>query len=169
MYRILHENAEVVEHRNQRHDPVYDKLHVLATVPNQDYTWDIAKLPGPLAGLFFYLHVVPDLFSRFVVGWLIASRESAALAEQNIAESCDRQSIAPGQLTIHSDRGGPMTAKSLTLLDTDLGITPGLARPRRPDDTPNLRSTVQDGQEPSDFPRKVWKFGGRARRQRLFH
>ncbi|HEX9796546.1 MAG TPA: transposase family protein, partial [Anaerolineales bacterium] len=92
------------------------------------------KLLGPAVGLYFYLYVLLDLFSRFVVGWLVAEREVAALAEQLIAESCLRQLIARDQLTLHSDRGAPMTAKSLSVLLTDLGVTPSLARPRLPDD-----------------------------------
>ena len=134
MYRILRENAEVVERRNQVRHPAYAKPRLLATGPNQAYTWDITKLPGPAKWLYFCLYVVLDLFSRFVVGWLIAERESAALAEQLIAESCTRQGIAPGQLTIHSDRGAPMTAKPLALLYADLGIAQSLSRPRTPDD-----------------------------------
>jgi putative transposase len=170
MYRILRENAEIVERRNQRRHPVPVKPQVVARAPNQAYTWDIAKLPGPLKGLFFCLYVVLDLFSRFVVGWLIAERESAALAEQVIAESCARQGVAPGQLTIHSDRGGPMTAKSLALLYADLGIAQSLARPRTPDDNPFSEAQFKTVKYHPTFPER---FGGlfdaRAWGQRLFH
>ena len=169
MYRVLRENAEVVERRNQRRHPMHVKPQVVARAPNQAYTWDIAKLPGPLTGLFFCLYVVLDLFSRFVVGWLIAARESAALAEQLIAESCARQDITPGQLTIHSDRGGPMTAKPLALLYADLGIAQSLARPRTPDDNPFSEAQFKTVKYHPTFPER---FGGlpdaRAWGQRLF-
>ena len=154
MYRILRENAEVVERRNQVRHPAYAKPRVLATGPNQAYTWDITKLPGPAKWLYFCLYVVLDLFSRFVVGWLIAERESAALAEQLIAESCTRQGIAPGQLTIHSDRGGPMTAKPLALLYADLGIAQSLSRPRTPDDNPFSEAQFKTVKYHPTFPER---------------
>lgn len=134
MYRILRENQEVRERRNQLRHPAYAKPQLLATGPNQVWTWDITKLLGPVKWTYFYLYVLLDLFSRFVVGWLIAERESAALAEELITQSCVRQSIQPSQLSLHSDRGGPMTAKPLALLFADLGLTQSLARPRTPDD-----------------------------------
>lgn len=170
MYRILRENAEVVERRNQRRHPVHVKPQVVARAPNQAYTWDITKLPGPLKGLFFCLYVVLDLFSRFVVGWLIAERESAALAEQLIAESCARQGIPPGQLTIHSDRGGPMTAKPLALLYADLGIVQSLARPRTPDDNPFSEAQFKTVKYHPTFPERFGSLlDARAWGQRLFH
>lgn len=170
MYRILRENAEVVERRNQRRHPVHVKPRVVARAPNQAYTWDITKLPGPLKGLFFCLYVVLDLFSRFVVGWLIAERESAALAEQLIAESCARQGIPPGQLTIHSDRGGPMTAKPLALLYADLGIAQSLARPRTPDDNPFSEAQFKTVKYHPTFPERFGSLlDARAWGQRLFH
>ncbi len=170
MYRILRENAEVVERRNQRRHPVHVKPQVVARAPNQAWTWDITKLPGPLRGLFFCLYVVLDLFSRFVVGWLIAERESAALAEQLIAESCARQGIPPGQLTIHSDRGGPMTAKPLALLYADLGIAQSLARPRTPDDNPFSEAQFKTVKYHPTFPERFGSLlDARAWGQRLFH
>jgi putative transposase len=134
MYRILRANAEIQERRNQLRHPAYAKPQLLATGPNQVWSWDITKLLGPVVGVYFYLYVLLDLFSRFVVGWLIAEREAAALAEQLVLESCTRQQIGRAQLTLHSDRGAPMTAKSLTVLLADLGVLPSLARPRTPDD-----------------------------------
>lgn len=136
MYRILRENQELRERRNQLQHPAYVKPTLLATGPNQVWTWDITKLPGPVKWACFCLYVVLDLFSRFVVGWMVAARENGALAEQLIAESCQRQQIAPQQLRVHSDRGAPMTAKPLALLFADLGVTQSLARPHVPDDNP---------------------------------
>jgi putative transposase len=157
MYRILRENQEVRERRNQLRHPAYAKPRVVARAPNQAWTWDIAKLPGPAKWLSFCLYVVLDLFSRFVVGWLIAEQERAALAEPLIAESCARQGIAPGQLTIHSDRGGPMTAKPLALLYADLGIAQSLARPRTPDDNPFSEAQFKTVKYHPTFPDR---FGG---------
>ena len=170
MYRILRENAEVRERRNQLRHPAYAKPQLLATGPNQVWTWDITKLLGPAVGIYFYLYVLLDLFSRFVVGWLIAEREAAALAEQLITESCIRQRIAREQLTLHSDRGAPMTAKSLTVLLADLGVTPSLARPRIPDDNAFSEAQFKTVKYHPTFP---GRFGGlldaRTWAQPLFH
>jgi len=136
MYRILRENQEVCERRAQVRRPAYAKPELRATGPNQVWSWDITKLLGPVTWVYFYLYVVLDIFSRFVVGWLIAERESAELAEVLIAESCARQTIPPHQLTIHADRGGPMTAKPVALLLADLGVVKSHARPRVSDDNP---------------------------------
>jgi putative transposase len=152
MYRILAENQEVQERRNQLRHPVYAKPRLVATAPNQVWTWDITKLPGPMQWAYFCLYVVLDLFSRFVVGWLIAAQESAAIAQQLIAESYVRQGLAPGQLSIHSDRGGPMIAGSLTSLFDDLGITPSLARPRTPDDNPYSEAQFKTVKYHPTFP-----------------
>lgn len=170
MYRILAENQEVQERRNQLRHPTYAKPRLVATAPNQVWTWDIAKLPGPVKWAYFCLYVVLDLFSRFVVGWLIAARESAAIAHPLIAESYVRQGLAPGQLSIHSDRGGPMIAGSLTSLFDDLGITPSLARPRTPDDNPYSEAQLKTVKYHPTFPDR---FGclldARTWGQRLFH
>ena len=91
MYRILHEYDEVRERRNQRRHPSYTKPELLATEPNQLWSWDITKLRGPVTWQLFYLYVVLDVFSRYVVGWMIAECESGKLAEQLIAESYRRQ------------------------------------------------------------------------------
>ncbi len=138
MYRILRENQEIRERRNQvRHaQRNYTKPELLATGPNQVWSWDITKLLGPVTWTYFCLYVMLDIFSRFVVGWLIAERESAELAQALIAESCTRQNISPDQLTIHADRGGPMTAKPVALLLADLGVVKSHARPHVSNDNP---------------------------------
>ena len=170
MYRILREKQQVRERRDQLRHPVYIKPQVQATGPNQVWTWDITKLPGPVKWVYFCLYVVLDLFSRFVVGWLIARPESAALAEQLLAETYARQQIAAGQLTVHSDRGAPMTAKPLALLYADLGVTQSLARPRTPDDNPFSEAQFKTVKYHPSFPER---FGdlveARAWAQRLFH
>jgi putative transposase len=123
MYRILDENQEVRERRNQLRHPNYTKPELLATGPHQLWSWDITQLLGPTKWTCYYLYNILDVFSRYSVGWLIAERESASLAEELIAASCVRQGILPGQLTIHADRGGSMTSKPVALLMADLGVT----------------------------------------------
>jgi putative transposase len=154
MYRILRENQEVRERRNQLRHPAYAKPELLATDPNQVWTWDITRLPGPAKWVGFCLYVLLDLFSRFVVGWLVAERESAALAEQLIDESAAQQGIALGQLRLHSDRGRPMTAKSLALLFADLGVTQSLARPHTPDDNPYSEAQFKTVKYHPTFPER---------------
>ncbi len=136
MYRILRENDEVRERRDQLRHPAYAKPELLATAPNQVWTWDITKLLGPAKWTYYYLYVVLDLFSRKVVGWMIASREAAELAETLVAETCARQGIAPDQLTLHADRGSAMIAKSLALLLADLGVRDSHSRPHVSNDNP---------------------------------
>jgi len=136
MYRILRENDEMRERRDQLRHPAYAKPELLATAPNQVWTWDITKLLGPAKWTYYYLYVVLDLFSRKVVGWMIAGREAAELAEQLVTETCVREGIPPDQLTLHADRGSAMIAKSLALLLTDLGVRDSHSRPHVSNDNP---------------------------------
>lgn len=152
MYRILHEAAAVQERRNQLRHPVYTKPELLATAPNQLWSWDITKLRGPAAWQYFYLYVILDVFSRYVVGWLLADHESAALAEQLIAESCEMQAIARDQLVLHADRGAAMTAKSMAQFLTDLGIEQSHSRPYTPDDNPFSEAQFKTMKYRPDYP-----------------
>lgn len=136
MYRILDEHDEVRERRNQLRHPVYAKPELLATGPNQLWSWDITKLRGPVTWTYYYLYVMLDVFSRYVVGWMVAERESARLAQELTVAACTKQQIEPGQLTIHADRGSPMIAKSMTLLMSDLGVHKSHSRPHVSDDNP---------------------------------
>jgi putative transposase len=136
MYRILRETNEVRERRDQLRHPAYTKPELLATGPNQVWTWDITRLLGPAKWTYYYLYVVLDLFSRKVVGWMLAGREAAELAEQLVTETCVREGIPPDQLTLHADRGSPMIAKSLALLLTDLGVRDSHSRPHVSNDNP---------------------------------
>ena len=135
-YRVLDENAEVRERRNQLRHPHYTAPELLATRPNELWSWDITKLLGPEKWTYYYLYVVLDVFSRYVVGWMLAEGESARLAEKLIAESCERQGITPGQLTVHADRGPAMTSKPVALLLADLGVTKSHSRPHVSNDNP---------------------------------
>lgn len=136
MYRILDENHEVRERRDQLQHPHYVKPELLATQPNQLWSWDITKLLGPAKWTYYYLYNILDVFSRYSVGWLIAERESASLAQELIAATCIRQGIQPGQLTIHADRGSSMTSKPVALLMADLGVTKTHSRPHVSNDNP---------------------------------
>jgi putative transposase len=159
MYRILRENQEIRERRNQLRHPAYATPELLAAAPNQVWTWDITKLLGPVKWVYFYLYVLLDIFSRFVVGWLIAERESAELAQLLIAESCVRHNIPPNQLTLHADRGGPMTAKPLALLMADLGVTQSHSRPHVSNDNPFSEAQFKTLKYQPDYPAR---FGSQA-------
>jgi putative transposase len=136
MYRILADAGEVRERRDQLRHPTYVKPELLATAPNQVWSWDITKLKGPEKWTYFHLYVVLDIFSRYVVGWMVAPRESAALGQQLVRTACEQQRIEPGQLTVHADRGSPMVAKSTALLYADLGIGKSHSRPHVSNDNP---------------------------------
>ena len=136
MYRLLAENAEVRERRDQLRHPVYAAPELLACRPNELWSWDITKLLGPAKWTYFYLYVMLDVFSRYVVGWMVAHRESATLAERFIHETCARQGIGRAQLTIHADRGSAMTSKPVALLLADLGVTKTHSRPHVSNDNP---------------------------------
>jgi putative transposase len=152
MYRILEENAEVKERRNQLRHPDYKKPELLATGPNQVWSWDITKLLGPVKWSYFHLYVILDIFSRYVVGWMVAPCESAALAEQLIGETCTKQNIQKGQLTIHADRGSSMKSKPVAFLMADLGITKTHSRPHTSDDNPFSEAQFKTLKYRPDFP-----------------
>jgi putative transposase len=136
MYRILEEHDEVRERRNQLQHPAYVKPELLSTAPNQVWSWDITQLKGPAAWLYYYLYVILDIFSRYVVGWMIAEWESAELADELIAATCAKQHIAPDQLILHSDRGSAMQSKTVAQLLADLGVSKSLSRPYTANDNP---------------------------------
>ncbi len=136
MYRVLAANAEVRERRAQRRHPAYAAPELLASAPNELWSWDITKLKGPAKWNWFYLYVILDVFSRYVPGWMVATRESAALAERLIADTVAKQGIAPDQLTIHADRGSSMASKPVALLLADLGIVKSHSRPHTSNDNP---------------------------------
>jgi len=136
MYRILEAAAEVKERRDQLRHTTYAAPELLAGTPNSLWSWDITKLLGPKQWSYFHLYVILDVFSRFVVGWMVADRESATLAEKLIEETCTRQGIKPPQLTIHADRGSSMKSKQVAHLLADLGITKTHSRPRVSNDNP---------------------------------
>lgn len=136
MYRLLDAAGEIKERRDQVRRPHFAAPELLATRPNEVWSWDITKLLGPVKWTYFYLYVILDIFSRYVVGWMIAPHESAALAERLIAETCAKYGIQPGQLTLHADRGGAMRSKPVALLLADLGVVKTHSRPYVSNDNP---------------------------------
>jgi putative transposase len=136
MYRLLRADAATRERRAIRRHPVYTRPELLATAPCQVWSWDITKLRGPLPGVWYSLYVVLDIFSRMIVGWLVADREDALLAEQVLADAYHREGLAPSQLTIHADRGAPMTSKAVAELLVDLGVRRSHSRPSVSNDNP---------------------------------
>jgi putative transposase len=152
MYRILAENEEVKERRNQLKHPEYAKPELLAKGPNEVWSWDITKLKGPVKWTYFYLYVILDIFSRYAVGWMVASRETASLAQKLIRQSCKKQAIDPGRLTIHADRGSPMIAKTTAQLFVSLGISKSHSRPHVSDDNPYSESQFKTLKYCPGFP-----------------
>jgi len=152
MYRVLHECDEVHERRNQRRHPSYTKPELLATEPNQLWSWDITKLRGPVTWQLFYLYVVLDVFSRYVVGWMIAEYESGNLAKQLLAESYHKQGVDQEQLTLHADRGSPMISKTLGQMLIDLGVSKSHSRPHTPNDNPFSEAQFKTMKYRPDYP-----------------
>src|SRR5437016_12000328 len=152
MYRVLAAHQEVRERRQQLRHPRYAAPELLARRPNELWSWDITKLLGPAKWTYFYLYVMLDVFSRYVVGWMAAHRESASLAEQFIRETCARQAIAREQLTVHADRGSAMTSKPVALLLADLGVTKTHSRPHVSNDNPFSEAQFKTLKYRPEFP-----------------
>ena len=152
LYRVLAENHQVRERRNPLRHPNHPVPQLHATKPNELWSWDITKLHGPAKWTYFHLYVVLDVFSRYVVGWRVAHRESAALAQKLLAQTCERQGIVPGQLTIHADRGTSMTSKPVALLMADLGVTKTHSRPHVSNDNPFSEAHFKTLKYRPDFP-----------------
>ena len=170
MYRLLAGNDEVRERRDQLRHPAYAKPELLATGPNEIWSWDITKLLGPAKWVYFHLYVILDIFSRYVVGWMVAEHESAVLAQRLIQESCRKQSIVPGQLTLHADRGPSMKSKPVALLLADLGVTKTHCRPHTSDDNPFSESHFKTLKYRPQFPERFGSVqDARALCRDLFH
>ena len=154
MYRILEQEHELRERRNQLRHPNYQKPELLATAPNQVWSWDITKLLGPVKWTYFYLYVILDIFSRYVVGWMVANQESTALAKRLLADSCAKQGVVAGQLTIHADRGPSMKSKGVAMLLADLGVTKTHSRPHVSNDNPYSESQFKTLKYRPAFPER---------------
>lgn len=154
MYRLLAAHGEVKERRNQLRHPKYEKPELLATGPNEVWSWDITKLKGPEKGFWYYLYLILDVFSRCVVGWLVAHREEAVLAKELIRASIEKQGIDRGQLTLHADRGSSMTSKSVARLLSNLGVTKSHSRPYTSNDNPYSESQFKTLKYHPSFPER---------------
>jgi len=152
MYRILSAAQPVRERRNQLRHPKYEKPQLMATAPNQVWSWDITKLLGPRKWTYYYLYVLLDVYSRYAVGWMVADRENASLAGRLIKETCAKYDVNPDVLTLHSDRGSPMTAKCTAQLFADLGVTQSLSRPQVSDDNPFSEAQFKTMKYHPEFP-----------------
>jgi len=152
MYRILTNHAEVRERRDQLRHPAYTKPELLATGPNQLWSWDITKLKGPAAWTYYYAYVILDVYSRCIVGWMVMERENACLAEELIAESCAKEGIVPETLTLHADRGSAMTSKTVAMLLADLGVTKTHSRPHVSNDNPYSEAQFKTLKYRPSFP-----------------
>jgi putative transposase len=154
MYRILDKHNELKERRKQVSRPYYEKPELLAAAPNQVWSWDITKLKGPVKWTYFYLYVILDIFSRYVVGWMVTYRERSALAKRLIEETCHKQDISQDQLTIHADRGSSMTSKAVAHLLADLGVTKTHSRPYVSNDNPYSESQFKTLKYCPEFPER---------------
>ena len=154
MYRYLKQEGEINERRRQRRHVKYKKPELLATSPNMLWSWDITKLKGPKKWQYFHLYVIMDVYSRFVVGYMVAEKESAELARQLISETAKKQRIDPGALTIHADRGSSMRSKPVALLMSDLGITKSHSRPHTSNDNPYSEAQFKTLKYRPHFPER---------------
>lgn len=153
-YRILNTNEEVKDRRNHRRHPVHARPELVATGPNQVWTWDITKLKGHGKFVYYHLYVIIDIYSRYVVGWLLAPREAGCLAEQLIEATCRRQNIPRNQLTIHSDRGAAMQSSPVVNLLAQLDVTKSNSRPHVSNDNPFIESFFSTGKAYPTFPER---------------
>lgn len=156
MYRILDSENEVRERRAQLRRPRYEKPELLATGPNQVWSWDITKLLGPAKWTYYYLYVIMDIFSRYVVGWMVAEKEAASLAKRLLEETYRNQSIDKDQLVIHADRGSSMKSKLVAQLLADLGVTKSHSRPHVSNDNPYSESQFKTLKYQPTFPGRFY-------------
>lgn len=154
MYRILDDNFQVRERRNQLRHPHYVAPELMATKPNQLWSWDITKLKTFVKGQYLHLYVILDVFSRFAVGWMVAERESGEFAKALIDETCERQAITPGELTFHADNGPAMVAQPVAFLLASLGITKSHSRPHVSDDNPFSEAQFKTLKYRPNFPER---------------
>jgi putative transposase len=154
MYRLLAQNGEVRERRDQLIHPAYQRPELLAERPNEVWSWDISKLKGPAKWTCFYLYAILDVFSRYCVGWTVQHREAASVAEALIAQACEQQQIARDQLTVHADRGSSMTSKPVAMLLADLGVTKTHSRPYTSTDNPYSEAHFRTLKYRPGFPQR---------------
>lgn len=154
MYRLLRAQHQVRERRAQARRPPTVKPELMATGPNQVWSWDITKLRGPHTWTWFQLYVILDVHSRYVVGWLVAPRESARLAEELIADTIYQHQVPAGQLSLHADRGSSMTSQTVSQLLADLGIAQSHSRPHQSNDNPYSEANFKTLKYCPTFPKR---------------
>jgi putative transposase len=152
MYRLLRQHGETGDRRRHATHPARIKPELLATAPNQCWSWDITKLHGPAKWTYYYLYVILDVYSRYVVGWMVATGEAASLAERLLAQTVTAQGVPADTLTVHADRGTSMTSKPVAMLLADLGVTKSHSRPHVPDDNPYSESQFKTLKHHPAFP-----------------
>jgi putative transposase len=158
MYRILAAHQQVRERRDQLRHPCYQVPELIASRANEVWSWDITKLLGPAKWTYFYLYVILDIFSRYVVGWMLGYRESAALAKRLIEQAIERQELKPGMLTLHADRGASMTSKPVAFLLAQLGVTKSHSRPHVSNDNPYSESQFKTMKYRPEFPERFGSY-----------
>jgi putative transposase len=154
MYRLLRQHGETGDRRRHATHPARVKPELVADAPNRCWSWDITKLAGPAKWTWYYLYVILDVFSRYAVGWMVAHREAATLAERLLAETITVQGVQAELLTVHADRGTSMTSKPVALLLADLGVTRSHSRPHVPDDNPYSESQFKTLKHHPAFPER---------------
>jgi putative transposase len=152
MYRLLRQRGETGDRRRHATHPARVKPELLATAPNQCWSWDLTKLHGPARWIYYYLYVILDIYSRYVVGWMVAHGEAASLAERLLAGTIAAQGVEAGTLTVHADRGTSMTSKPVAMLLSDLGVSRSHSRPHVPDDNPYSESQFKTLKHHPAFP-----------------
>lgn len=153
MHRILRENKQNGERRQQRAAQHHAVPRLCATRPNEVWSWDCSKLATVSRGVYLTLYVVLDLYSRFVVAWMVSRKENSSLAQQLMDEATHRYSIAPNQLTIHQDRGSPMIAHRYIDLMGELGVTLSHSRPRVSNDNAISEAQFKTQKYQPDYPK----------------
>jgi putative transposase len=160
MYRLLKDKQASGERRPVRHHPKYHKPELVATAPNRVWSWDITYLKTRVRGRFYYLYVAMDIFSRYVVGWLLADRECQELAKQLLSETIQKQHVVPGELTLHADRGAPMKSQSVSDLLEKLGVERSHGRPRVSNDNPYSEAGFRTLKYRPEFPERFSDMAG---------
>jgi putative transposase len=169
-HRLLRQAGESRERRAQAAHPAAVKPELAAAGPGQVWSWDITKLHGPAKWTYYYLYVIPGIYSRYAVGWMVATRESAVLAEKLIAATAAKQGTGRGQLTLHADRGSSMTSKPAAFLLADLGVTQSHSRPHVSNDNPYSEAQFKTLKYRPDFPARFGSIeAARAHCQEFFH
>jgi transposase InsO family protein len=158
MYRILAESQQLRERRDQLRHPHYQAPELIAEKGNEVWSWDITKLLGPTKWTYFYFYVILDIFSRYVVGWMLAYRESAELAKKLIEQTIEREQVEPGTLTLHADRGASMTSKPVAYLLAGLGVTKTHSRPHVSNDNPYSESQFKTMKYRPEFPERFGSY-----------